>query len=343
MELSKEEWGTYRGHIVHIYTVKDTKNNFSVGITELGASLLRILLPDKNGVVGDIALTQYTPKELVEKPGYLGQSIGRFGNRINHAKFELDGIEHRLNANSNGHCLHGGKEGFNQKVWTLLDSKVSESEVILHFQYISPDAEENFPGELKNSVIYNVSPLQISWEFLASTNRATTINLTNHAYWNLDGLETTIDHLSVQLKATHYMPINQDGSPTGEVVAIEAGSALDLSSPKPIEQVFKDFGDVDNNFFINGRDANPKGNKKGSPLHSFAQVFSPKTGRFMEIQTTEPCFQFYTGNFLHEVGTVNGHHKADKHYAFCMEKQSPPKAINLPQFRDWAILKPRDE
>jgi len=304
-------------------------------VTDLGATLLRVVRPDKHGQHVDIALTQETPEELVNRPGYLGATVGRVANRIGYGRFELDGNEYKVAVNNGPHHLHGGIVGFNKKIWHLTEHQQSENEVRLGFKYESPDTEEGYPGSLITNITYHFEPNKIWWVIEATTDRPTILNITNHAYWNLDGLDVNIGDQEIQVAASTYLPSDENNFPSGGIRPVE--STIDMRSPRKFSDVLQQFGDVDNNFFLD--EAKSHKGKNQREVHYCAKATSAKTGIEMTIHTSEPCVQLYTGNYLHQVGVVNGGHKVDKHYAFCLETQRPPNAINTPQFKDSVILR----
>jgi len=339
MEFKEEPWGRYNGHDVKIFTVKDKQSGFLVSFTDLGATSLRVVVPDRNGAPGDIALSQETPERLIECKAHLGANVGRTANRIAKGKFTLEGKEYTLFINNGPNSLHGGKEGFDVKMWPLVHKQVTDSEVILKFEYVSEDMEEGYPGKLTTTITYFIHPNKLSWELEATTDKTTIVNLTNHNYWNLDGLATSINDQEVSIHAANYSPVDADGLTNGEITTIPPG--LDTRKPKKFAEVFEKFGDVDNNFFL---DEAKNWTKNQTQLFSCSEVYSPKTGRVMTIRTTQPCVQLYTGNFLgiEPITTSNGNHKVEKHGAFCLETQIPPNAINN-NFREWSILHPGEK
>ena len=335
MQFKKESWGTYKDKPTQLFTISDTETGFLVQISDFGATLVRVMVPDRNGHVDDVNYGQNTPEAYIEEGGYLGAVIGRVANRIGGAKFELDGKEYELFVNNNGvHSLHGGKEGFNVKIWDLEESKIDDDEVELVFKYVSPDGEENYPGTLTTNLTYTIKPMYIAWEFRSTTDKKTILNLTNHAYWNLDGLESTIDDLILTVNGDQYMPGDETNIPTGEVVNVEE-TGYDLRQGSKLQNVFEDVGDLDNNYLLKDYDASsPK-------LRFAAEVLSPKNGRKMTVETTEPCIQVYSGNFMGDLKSFG--QQCKKHGAICLETQRVPNAIHFPEFRDSVILSPNEE
>lgn len=336
MDLHRSDWGLFRGQQTSLYTIRDGDSGFQVSISNLGASLVRVVIPDRDGNPLDIAFGQDSAEQLAKEGGYLGTTIGRVAGRIANAGFVLDGTEYRLAANaSGGHSLHGGNEGFDKRVWTLKLKGVlrKENSVAMTFEYSSPDGEEGYPGNLKTLLTYRISPMELTWEFLAKTDKPTIVNLTNHSYWNLDGLGALVDCLRIKLDSTQYMPADLNTIPTGEIKRL-AGSPLDCRSPKSFAEIFSTYGDVDDVFLLDGF----KRKQKPEDMFFAAELSSPTSGITMELYTTEPSLIVYTGN---NMGSLKSFGKAcRKHSAVCLEDQRPPNAINNPRFADSVILRP---
>lgn len=334
MDLEKRSFGPARGHPTDLHVARDPETGFEVHVSNFGATLVRVKVPDRTGSVADITYGQDSPAEYMGQGGYLGATVGRVANRIGNARFELDGRQYTVYVNNAGkHCLHGGKEGFDAKVWECTRADQVGPEVVITMRHVSPADEEGFPGTLTTHVTYTIAPMRVSWAFRATTDAPTIVNLTNHAYWNLDGLGTTIDALTLKLAADRYMPADETLLPAGEVLPV-AGTPLDLHEPTPFEHIFAEFGDVDNNFFLEkfpGMAADPR-------LSFAAELASPVTGRRMVVRTTEPCVQLYTGNFMGDLTAFGA--PCPKHGAVCLETQRPPNAINLPEYAPWVILRP---
>jgi len=329
MKVEQQAWGTYQGNACQLFTISDPSSGFLVSITDLGATVLRVVVGG-----GDITITQDSPELLISRGGYLGAACGRVANRVANGTFSLDGKEYHLFCNGK-HSLHGGQVGFDKKVWNLVSCKESVDEVVLTFHYTSVDGEEGYPGELSTQLSYHISPMKLEWEFEATTNKTTVVNLTNHCYWNLDGLDVSIDDQEIQLASDEYMAVDENCLAQPDPLPVDG--SIDMRKPRKFADIFGTFGDVDNNFFLatgsSWSESNPK-------LNFAACIRSAKTGRSMTIHTTEPCIQLYTGNFLHLTQECNGNHKCGKHFAFCLETQRPPNAINTARYHDFVTLKP---
>ncbi len=332
MEINQSKWGLVDGIEVYLISIKDPETGFSVKISNYGATLVSVEVPDKNGEVGEVTVSQNRPEDFKANPAYLGAVVGRVANRIKNGKFTLEGKDYQLFQNNNGNSLHGGKVGFNNKIWTLLESSTNNDDARIKFEYLSPDGEENYPGTLKVHTTYNISPMKIGWEFQATTDKTTIINLTNHAYWNLESLDVVNDYHHVTLFCDRYMIADEGDMVTGEVADIEK-MGFDLRKGITLSEVYNSYGDVDNNFFVESYDSE-------NPLvfHKCAELYSEKSGRRMIVETTEPCVHLYTGNYMEGILSCGKEQK--KHNALCFETQRPPNAINFPEFKSMFILKP---
>jgi aldose 1-epimerase len=308
-------------------------NTSGLGITVLtyGGIIQSIYVPDKDGNTLDVALGFSNVQDYVDKSPYFGALIGRYGNRIAKGTFELNGKTYTLAINNDPNSLHGGKRGFDKRIWKA--SNVSDTGITL--SYTSPDGEEGYPGTLDVTVTYTLTDdnaIKIDYE--ATTDATTVLNLTNHSYFNLsgEGSSAIYDH-ELELKCSNYTPVDETLIPTGEISPV-AGTAFDFTTAKPIGQSIRDtssqqiaFGrGYDHNFVVDRPSADD------TSLISIAKVTSPSTGVVMEVETTEPGVQFYTGNFLD--GTISG--KTSKAYrqgdAFCLETQHFPDSPNHPDF-----------
>jgi aldose 1-epimerase len=327
-------WGSVNGEPAELFKITDPDSGFTVEITDFGATLVRVVTPDRNGKLADINFGQDNPDLYPKVGGFFGAVTGRVANRISNARFQLDGKEYKLAVNqADLHCLHGGIKGFNVRWWKFASVEFKGNEAQLKFTYESPDGEENFPGTMNIELTYFISPMKLGWEFKAVTDKPTIVNLTNHAYWNLEGLDSLIDDHEIAFFSDYYMPGDNVNLVTGEVLKVE-GTAIDLRKSRTFKEIFATFGDVDNNFFLSGYCAK----KTADDLVPVAEVYNPKSGRWMKVATTEPCCQIYTGNYMAKLTTFGK--PCQKHSGFCLETQRVPNAINLPGFRDSVILRP---
>jgi aldose 1-epimerase len=310
------------------------KNGLKATLTDFGAILVSLEVPDRNGSLADITLGHDTLEGWIGDTSYFGATIGRYGNRIARGKFTLDGKEYTLATNNNENHLHGGAKGFNKVVWGAkpLSKKGAQG---VAFTYLSKDGEEGYPGNLACTVTYTLSDaneLTICYE--ATTDKATPVNLTHHSYFNLAGQGTrdVLGH-ELMLAADKYTPVDAGLIPTGELAPVK-GTPMDFTTATAIgARIDQVPGGYDHNFCLTSG---------GGKLALAACVYEPTSGRVMEISTTEPGIQFYSGNFLD--GKVTG--KAGKvyklHYGFCLETQHFPDAPNKPAFPS-TILTPGEK
>ncbi|MGH2563134.1 MAG: aldose epimerase family protein, partial [Ginsengibacter sp.] len=269
----------------------------------------------------------------LQQPPYFGALIGRYGNRIGDAKFNLNGIEYKLAANNGKNHLHGGLKGFDKVVW---DATIpSDSVPSLTLKYISRDGEEGYPGNLNVTVQYtltNDDGLKI--EYNAETDKATPVNLTNHSYFNLSGdVSNSILGETLMIDADHYTPVDSTLIPTGEIKPVK-GTAFDFTLPKKIGRDMDSVkGGYDHNWVLN---------RKDSSLQKVAELSDSISGRLLEVYTTQPGLQFYTGNFLDGTFINRGNKPINLHSALCLETQHFPDSPNKPNFPS-TILKPGEK
>ncbi len=323
---------------IQLYTLVNS-SGMKVKITNYGAIVTSIVVPDRQGTPGDIALGYHRLEDYmnaVDRP-YFGAIVGRYGNRIARGKFAIDGQEYSLATNNGANHLHGGILGFDKVVW---DAKPLPSANAIELSYRSKDKEEGYPGNLLARVTYTLTPDNaLKVDYHATTDKATPINLTQHTYFNLkgEGEGTILDH-ELMLNASHYTPVDEGLIPTGQIAPV-AGTPFDFTQSKPIgrdlqqnhEQLRIGLG-YDHNFVLD-RPTN------SVELQLAAKVYEPTSGRMMEIHTTEPGIQFYCGNFLD--GRLVG--KSGKPYlhrgGFCLETQHFPDSPNQAAFPS-TILRP---
>lgn len=325
------------GRIVQKYRLQN-KWGSSIKILDLGGIVSAINIADRNGNLSDIALGFDNPKQYLEDSFYMGAIIGRYANRIANGKFTIDGQVNKVTVNNCENALHGGKEGFDKKIWKS-KVKTHENSAQLELSLVSPDFEEGYPGELSTTVIYHFDDdnrLTITYE--ASTDKTTVINLTNHTYFNLDGHNAgSILNHELMINASYYTPLNETLTPTGEIIPTK-GTPMDFQDFKPIdcgiksayEQLKLALG-YDHNWVLN------KSNSKAIELA--ATVYSPDSGRMINVYTDQPGLQFYTANFLD--GRVKGKEGTiyEPQNAFCLETQHFPDSPNHPNFPS-TILRP---
>ncbi len=327
-KISKADFGKMPdGTPVQIFTLTNDKG-LEARISTYGGAVVSLKTPDRNGKMEDIVQGFDTLQGYLNPAEpYFGALIGRYGNRIGHATFTLDGKQYKLPANDNGNTLHGGDKGFDKVVWTPRELPDGG----LELTYISKDGDQGFPGTLKAVVQYHLTPAnELRIDYSATTDKDTVVNLTNHSYWNLKGAGngTILDHV-LTLKASKFTPVDSGLIPTGELKPV-AGTPFDFTKPMAIGSRI---GDKDEQLKLgNGYDHNFVLDRTVNGLSLAAHVEEPASGRVMDVETTEPGIQFYTGNFLD--GTLKG--KGGKTYpfraAFCLETQHYPDSPNKPNF-----------
>lgn len=320
------------GDSVMLYTLKNEKD-IIIKITNYGGIITEIHTPDKNGKSVNITLGFDNLDQYLAGHPNFGALIGRFGNRIANAQFTLDGETYQLAPNNGPNTLHGGIIGFDDVLW---DAEVvsCDERAVIKLTYISPDGEEGFPGTLKTVVTYELLMDQLFIYYEAETDKATPVNLTNHAYFNLAGEGTILDHI-MYINASRYTPVNELLIPTGEIANVE-GTPFDFRKPFEIgarfDELGGDPGGYDHNFVLD---------KTSEEEVLAAKLMDPNSGRFVEVYTTEPGMQFYTGNFLN--GTLSsGDFTYVKNSGLCMETQHFPDSPNQPDFPS-TILRPGEK
>jgi aldose 1-epimerase len=332
--LTKTEWGKTRdGESVEIFTLKNAKG-VEARIINYGGIVVSLKVPDRSGAMGDVVAGFDTFDDYLKPPPYFGALIGRYGNRIGGAHFSLDGVEYKLPQNDGQNTLHGGLKGFDKRVW----SAKGLSPQALELTYVSKDGEEGFPGTLTTTVRYTVTDAnELKIEYSAATDKNTVVNLTHHGYFNLAGDADILGH-EAMINADRFTPVDKGLIPTGELKSV-AGTPFDFRAAKAIGSRIED--QDEQLAFGRGYDHNWVLNRTGSGLELAAKVTDPKSGRVMEVWTTEPGLQFYTGNFLD--GSLKGKGKTyTRRSAFCMETQHFPDSPNKPAFPSTG-LKPGDK
>jgi aldose 1-epimerase len=337
MNIQKEPFGkTAEGTPVDIYTLRNS-NGVEAKITNYGGIVVSLNVPDRKGNMADVVLGFNTLEEYLKGHPYFGSLIGRYGNRIAKGVFSLNNVKYTLATNNGENHLHGGPNGFHTVVWTAKEIKDKDS-VGLYLTYLSKDGEEGYPGNLSATVVYTLTNKnELRLDYSATTDKDTIINLTHHSYFNLKG-EGSGDILShdLMINADKFTPVDNTLIPTGELKEVK-GTPMDFTKPTAIGARINE--KYEQLTFGKGYDHNwvLKRDKKGLDLA--ATLYEPTTGRFMEVYTTEPGLQFYSGNFLD--GTIKG--KSGKIYEFrtglCLETQHFPDSPNKPQFPS-TVLKP---
>ncbi len=339
-EVTQRSGGTLPdGSAVEIYTLKNDK--IEVQVMNYGGYVLSIKVPDKNGKVADVVLgfddpaAYYAANHGKGNP-FFGPIVGRYANRIAHAKFTLDGVEYHTPQNDGDNTLHSGPDGFHNHLWT---GKVIADGVEL--KYLSKDGESGFPGNLSVTVKYTVSGNELEIDYSATTDKPTVLNLTNHSYFNLAGQGNgTILDDELKLNASRFTPVDSTLIPTGQLKSV-VGTPFDFLKPHKVgerinaddEQLKLGHSGYDHNFVIDG-------DKKG--LKPTAEVYDPGSGRVLHVLTTEPGVQFYTANFLDGSIKGKGGIAYPRNAALCLETQHFPDSPNHPSFPT-TVLNPGSE
>ncbi|MCK9422891.1 MAG: galactose mutarotase [Bacteroidales bacterium] len=318
----KTAFGTVDHKPVFLYTLTNT-NGLTVKITNYGGIITSILMPDKYGKPGDIVLGYDGLKDYIANSPYFGALVGRYANRIAKGRFILDGKTYKLAINNGNNALHGGLKGFDKVVWDVSELKDSTRAGLI-LTYVSKDGEEGYPGNLKIKAIYTLNENdELILQIEATTDKPTPVNICNHTYFNLSEADTNILGHIVTLYADQFTEVNGELIPTGKLPSVR-GTPMDFITSVAIGAgIDKVRGGYDHNYVLR---------KKPGELALATQVFDPRTGRQVEILTTQPGIQFYTGNFLD--GTIRGKGGKiyKKHYGFCLETQHFPDSPNQPNF-----------
>ena len=315
MTIDKTYFGTTGDAEVYSYTLSNERG-YKVSVITYGGAITSLWAPDRNGAFGDIVLGFESLEEYTGNPLYFGALIGRHANRIAQGRFTLDGVEYQLPRNDGDNHLHGGFRGFDKRIWTAI-----EGDDVLHLSYFSKDGAEGYPGNVEALVDFRLSDNELRLEYRATTDRDTIVNLTNHSYFNLRGGSTILDH-ELTMHADHFTPVSDDLIPTGEIAPV-AGTPMDFRNGATIGSEIRSISGYDHNFCLNDWDGS---------LRSAARLYEPVSGRVLEILTTQPGMQFYSGNFLD--GSFRGKNGVAyvKYAGLCLEPQHFPDAPNHSNF-----------
>jgi aldose 1-epimerase len=337
MKCEKKPFGTVDGKNVALYTLTNS-GGMTMSVTEYGGIITSFFAPDRTGKMDDIVLGYNTVDGYVKNNPYFGAIIGRYGNRIGNARFSLEGKEYSLPASDGPHCLHGGKKGFDKVVWAGREVRHSDA-IGIEFKYLSGDGEQGFPGNLDVAVFYWLTNnSEFAVEYAATADKETIVNLTQHNYWNLsgEGYGDILNH-ELTIYADKYTPVDAGLIPTGELATVK-GTPMDFTQSTKVgarintdfEQLKRGIG-YDHNWVLNRKNA--------EELAPAALLYDERSGRLMEVLTTEPGMQFYSGNHLD--GSIIG--KRGKPYAkrngLCLETQHFPDSPNKPDFPTTVLRK----
>lgn len=339
LKIEKNQFGTIGEQIVDQYTLSN--GNISVDIITYGGIVRRLMVPDEAGEMRDVVLGFNSIEEYLSDHPFFGAIIGRYGNRIANGKFSIDGTQYTLAQNNGVNALHGGIKGFDKVIWAA-EPIESDSKVGVKLVRTSPDGEEGYPGNLAVTVTYELDQdNQITINYAATTDQTTTVNLTNHSYFNLngEGRGDILDHI-LMIDAQAITPVDEGLIPTGALMPV-AGTPFDFATAQSIGDRIDDTSDLqisygggyDHNYVLNGADGS---------LKRIATAYASDSGIEMTVSSTEPGVQFYTGNFLD--GTLIGKSGVSyqKRSGFCLETQHYPDSPNQPNFPS-TLLKPGQE
>ena len=337
MEIKRENFQkVLDGKSIDLFALKNT-NDMVVKITNYGGKIVQILIPDRDGNLGDVVLGYETIDGFINGSPSMGALIGRYANRIAKGKFELNGKTYTLATNNGPNHLHGGNKGFRFKVW---DAKQIDDQTI-QLSYLSVDGEEGYPGNLIVKVTYTLTDKnELQIDYYAVTDKSTVLNLTNHAFFNLagEGNGLVLDH-ELLINADFFTPTDDTNIPTGEIIPVK-GTPFDFTQTTKIGARINDENEQLRSG--NGYDHNFVVNKSEGPLTFAARVYEPITGRVMEVFTTEPGIQLYTGNFLSDKDIGKAGKKYPARSAFCLESQHYPDSPNHTNFPT-TVLNPGEE
>ncbi len=337
MGITKQSFGkSMDNQEVFLYGITN-KNQMTITVTDFGATLVQVFVPDKNGNKIDVVLGYDTVEGYYENPGHFGAIIGRNGNRIKNASFSINGKEYPLAANDHVNNLHSGPNWYRTRVWNVIE--VNEEKNAITFGILSPDKDQGFPGNFTGYVTYELTDdNEIVLHYQGSADADTVVNMTNHSYFNLAGhnagAEVMLNH-TVQILASEYTPVSSSQAiPTGEILPVE-GTPMDFTKPKKIGQdVEADFEQLK---FGGGYDHNYALSREKGEIKKAAEAFSEESGIVMEVFTDLPGMQFYIGNFIEKETGKDGY-VYGKRDGFCMETQYYPDACNQSAFQS-SVLK----
>lgn len=340
MSVTRADFGNMPdGTAVDLYTLTNA-NGLEAKITSYGGAVVSLLAPDRDGRLGDVVMGFDTLDDYIAQGHYFGCIAGRYANRIAQGQFELNGVKYTLAQNDGENHLHGGNKGFDKVVWAG-QAESGDGEAVLTFSYVSQDGEEGYPGNVSVEVVYTLTDNdELRIDYRATTDQDTIVNLTNHTYFNLaDGGAGDILGHELMIAADRFSPINEGLIPTGELRSVES-TPMDFRQLTTIggsieqdDEQLRHGGGYDHNWVLNRSDGS---------LALAARVEEPETGRVLEVYTTEPGIQFYSGNFLDGSLAGKGGTVYHKRSGLCLETQHFPDSPNKPAFPS-TVLRPGEE
>ena len=324
------------GKKTDLFTLRN-KNNMEVCITNFGGRIVSVMVPDKDGQMRDVVLGFDSIQDYISKPSDFGATIGRYANRINQGQFTLDGVEYQLPRNNYGHCLHGGPQGFQYRVF---DAELLNPQE-LQLTYRAEDGEEGFPGNITCKVLMKLTDDNaIDIQYEAETDKPTIVNMTNHSYFNLEGDAGNNSGHLLMVDADYYTPVDSTFMTTGEIVPVE-GTPMDFRTPTPVGERINDYDFVQLKNG-NGYDHNWVLNTKGDVTSKCAALKSPNPGIVLDVYTNEPGFKVYAGNFLDGSLTGKKGITYNQRASVCLETQKYPDTPNKPEWPS-AVLRPGEK
>lgn len=328
----KVDSAQYENNCLELFKLTNANGMF-IKVTNYAASLTDVFVPDKKGTFGHVVLGFDSLEMYLRQHPKFGATIGRFANRIKNAEFTLEGRTYYLEKNNKRNSIHGGKNGFNRRIFKTDTCYAVKDTAVVIFKYKSLDLEEGFPGNLDLSVAYKLtSNNEVVLEYIATTDKPTILNLTNHSYFNLTGGKASVLNHIYKINADSITPVDSTGVPTGELVSV-SGTKYDFRMPRSLENEVKRSGI--------GYDVNYKLNKCSNPLELAAVVTEPLSGRVLKAYTTEPGMQFYISNSTMKSLVGHGNISYSRFWGFCLEMQHFPDSPNHPQFPT-TVLFPND-
>lgn len=329
MKITKKPFGRINNQDIYLYSLVNN-NGMKAEIMDYGGIIVSLHAPDRDGNLKDITLGFDSFEDYTRPHPFFGAIIGRHANRLEDASFTINDVFYELNSNEGNNQLHGGLVGFDKKVWfsEIISDSGRES---LRLKYLSPDMEENYPGDLDVTVTYTLSDNnELVIDYHAVSDKDTVVNLTNHAYFNLSGHDSgTIYHHELMINARRFTPISGECLPTGEIRDV-AGTPFDFTKMRVVGKGLLECMNDEQMKFGSGYDHNFVLDVSGKEPEKAAEVYDPQSGRFMEVYTTKPGVQFYTGNHLNEKGKGGADYK--KHSGLCLETQYFPNSMKHTHF-----------
>jgi aldose 1-epimerase len=319
---------TPRGERIDLYTLRNPLG-MEVRVATYGGVVTRLTAPDRRGECADVVLGFESIDGYLEDDSYLGALIGRFANRIANARFELDGRVHELSRNDGANCLHGGAAGFNAMLWQVVGAEADADRATLALRHVSADGDQGFPGTLIATAVYTLDARgELRVDLAATTDRTTVVSLTQHSYFNLAGRGDVLGH-RLQVDARRFTPVRADLIPTGEIRSVE-GTPFDFREPHALgarlgaaDEQLELAGGYDHNFAVADG---------GGTLRRHATLHDPGSGRLLEVYSTEPGLQVYSGNQLDGSRVGSGGRRLERHAGVCLEPQRFPDSPNRPNF-----------